>query len=43
MCVIRAKGAKQAGREIKGWSVYGVSVVTTGCAGAKEGGYPQVR
>ena len=33
-------GAKQAGRASEGWSVF---VLTTGCAGARVGGYAQVR
>jgi len=43
MSVIRCQGWKQGGRASEGWSEYGVSVLTTGWTGAKEGGHPQVR
>ena len=38
-----AKGGKQGSRASEGWSGYGLSVLTTGWTGAKDGGHPQVR
>ena len=42
MSVITCQEWKQGGRASEGWSGYGVSVLTTGWTGAKEGVHPKV-